>query len=665
MGDVYEFEVTDEEPRVLSVDIIEDPEERKKVVQDLCAAYNEARGQREEKEYVWAKWRRQFEAKPMAKTKNHPYPNASNVVPPLSQIVGQALFGHLKEMYDAIDPPWYVKPLREGDEELRKQAEVLTKYYNILSKSRLDLNLSKFERDFLQEVAVMGTCFVKVPWITKPWHFKTGEGGEEEVSANLHDGPQLVVVPVEDIVYPENYTDVQTMPWIAHDFSIAKYEVEDLATRGIYDAEAVEALMAFDGADSRLSQRDEVQDELRMSSPSRVGQFVLTEVYFYFDSDGDGLHEDLVFTIHVPSGIVLRQGYNEFGYRMLSAGTFLHRTFAIEGRGSGQTTEHQQDEIEGIHNVRNDNMKFANMRVLAARRNVLRENETFYPGKVFQVDNPREDIVPIQLGEVYPSSLQAENMTMNYAREASGMSSIMSGFADQRLGTRDTFRGQSMRMSRGQGLFITIADGLNECFSEVGMMIFFQLVRNRDRVMANERLAMRLNPEELDVLESVISMQLKDVPLKLAFTIRTSDIEQTFEAKRQNLLSLTQLFSQYAMQTTPLAMQLFGPEGQQIQQVAPDAYQHMLSIYTGSTKLMSEVFKFFGEEGPEQYVPDTKKYELMLEMIRTMNGQMVEQARIAGGAGAMAEEPIRIEEEPMAEGRIGQEFVEDEEGGLM
>lgn len=667
MSDREEIELVEgeEPPEGPFQEIIEDEDELQSVVDDLCQKYKDTRAGRAEKEHTWAKWRRQFEARPENKEKNHPYPNASNVSPPLALIIGQSLWGHLKSMYDAVDPPWYVEPLQTGDDELVRQAEVLTKYYNVMSKSQLDLNMSKFKRDYLQEVAVMGSCFVKVPWTAQPWHFKRDEIGEEEVNAMLHDGPEVVVVPVEDMVYPENWSDVQSMPWIAHDVARAKYELKDMATRGVYDADAVETVLAYSGREVGVAER--AKEELMQSDPDRKEEFVLTEFYFFYDADGDGLTEDLVFIVHVPSGTVLRQDYNRFGYRMISVGNFINRTFSVEGRGSGQTSEYQQDEIEGIHNVRNDNMKFSNMRMLAVRRGTFRENESIYPGKILLTDNPKEDIVPIQLGEVYPSSLQAEQQTMSYAREASGMASIMSGFSDETLGTRDTARGQAMRMQKGMGLFSTIAEGLNESFAEIGMMIFFQLVENRDRVIRNEREAKRLSEEEIEVLDTALGMKVSDIPAKLSFHIRTSDVDETYEAKRQNMLSLTQLFSQYAQQVTPLAMQLFGPQGQQMKQVAPDAYQHLLSIYTGSTELMSKVFKFFGEEDPSKYMPDIRKHQLLQEMLREMTTDMVERFQsVREQAPRQGEESGPVpqfwgpaENEP-AEG--GTEGVEGEEG---
>ena len=623
MGDTFEIDIVDEEVQKDENVVIDDNDERKELTEYLCSEYAKAKSDRGEKELTWAKWRRQFEARPYSKRKDYPYPNASNVVPPLSLIVGQALFGHLAEMFDAVDPHWYVKPLREEDENLLAQTRLLTRYYNILSDSPMDLNLGKFKRNFLQEVAVMGTCFVKVPYTTQLWQFKDSEGNT--VKAKLHDGPELVAVPVEDVVYPEEYTELQSMPWVGHDVLKAEYMLKNLVAQGVYDASAVDAVLDYVSAPGTIKSANE--DGLKQSNRDREGQFVLTEFYAFYDADKDGEYEDLVFTIHVPSQTLLRIDYNNFGYRMIAAGTFFNKTYSLEGRGSGQTTEYQQDEIEGIHNVRNDNMKFSNMRVLAARRGAIREDEAFYPGKIFSVDNPKEDIVPIALGEVYPSSLAAENTTMSYAREASGMSSIMSGFADQTLGSRDTARGQSMRMSKGQGLFSSIAKGLNEFWAEAGMMIFFQLVEHKEEVLAKENKIKRLSEEELQTLEELLNLEISDVPTKLAFVIRTSDVDQTFEMQRQNLLALTQIYTQYATQTVDLSMMLFGPEGEQMKQMAPDAYAHNLSIYVGATKMLQEVFKFFGKEDPQQYVPAIKKQEFLLDMIDTMNENMVRSAK--------------------------------------
>jgi hypothetical protein len=665
-----------EEEQVLD-GIITDKDELRELIEALCRKYQDAKSNRSNKELTWAKWRRQAEARPRYTTKNTPIPNASNVVPPLSQIIWQALSGHLKQMFGSINPPWYVKALRKGDKDLLDQCKTLTRYYNILSDSRLDLNMKRFNTEALFDMALMGTVFVQVPWTNERWQFKTeSEGVEEQIEASFHDGPELIVTAIEDVVYPENYKDIQKMPWISSDYPIAEYELKNLATDGVFDPEGVEAILANSGTPV-LMQKTEEQNSIMNSDPDRTDQIILTKFWFKHDVDKDGKYEDLVFIVHVPTKTVLSQQYNEFGYRMIVSGNFIPRTFALEGRGSGQTCEYSQDEIEGIHNLRNDNMKFANMRMVAVKRNVFRSNEELSPGKIIPMDNPTTDIMPIQLGEVYPSSLQAENQTMNYAREASLMLSTMTGSSDQRLGTRDTFRGQNLRTARGQGLFTAIADGITDFYGEIGMMIFFQLVKNKERVISNERKIKRLTDEEIALLEKALDIKMSDIPFKMAFTIRTTDVDQTFEVKRQSMLTLAQLYAQYAQQTFPLAMQVLGPAGMQLKKIAPEAWNHMLALYVGSTKLMESVFEFFGEEDPDKYVPDVRKYEMLQEMMRSFTDNAIEQQKRAKALqeqmqGNVREAtPIGIEEEGIRldyEGPVvqGQGTAQPQEpGGMM
>lgn len=632
MSDQYEYvEVESEEQadRILVGELLGDEAERKKVVGDLVAKYGQAQAEREAKKRQWEKWRDQAEATKSERASDMPYPNASRVVPPLAWIVFQALYAHLKGMYDKVDPPWYIEPLLKGDSGFVKKVKSFNRLMNMMSKSKSDLNFSGFKRSVFYEISLMGTGFFHVPWTTKTWKYKQinrESGANEFVEAVVHDGPETQSIPIEDVIYPENWEDIQTMPWIAIDFPVARYELEDGEAAGLYDPASVEAILGAAGRGAAPAQA-ESRDRIKRSAPSHDDEVVLTQYWYFYDADKDGVSEDLILIVHNPTQTLLSVEYNEFGYRMLGRGVFVERSFGLEGRGSGQVCQHLQDEIEAIHNLRNDNMKFANMRMLAVREGALTEDEEVWPGKVFVTADPKDDIVPIQLGEVYPSSLNAEHMTMSYAREASGMSSIMSGFSDQTLGTRDTFRGQNLRMSRGEGLFATIAEGLNEMFNEIGMMIFFQMVHNRDRVIENEKKIGRLTEEEQEDVADILNMDLKDVPFRMAFRIRTSDIDQTFEAKRQNMLSLSQLFTQFAMQTTPLAQELFGPMGQQMKQTAPDAYQHSLSIYVASTKMMRQMIEFFGEDDPDQYVPDVRKHEFLLEMMKNMTTGIMEQLK--------------------------------------
>jgi hypothetical protein len=73
------------------------------------------------------------------------------------------------------------------------------------------------------------------------------------------------------------------------------------------------------------------------------------------------------------------------------------------------------------------------------------------------------------------------------------------------------------------------------------------------------------------------------------------------------------------------------------------------------------VFKFFGEEDPEEFVPDVQKHELMLEMMRRMSQDMVAQMKNPNTGGMpMAGQPVEPEglfDDQMVEGGDNEEGI--------
>jgi len=589
-------------------------EDRKRVVQQLQTEYAEGQSEVAERKIKWDKWRRQRQARSEFERKDYPFPNASNVSVPLTRINTQTLFGKLKGAFMSKDPMWTTKALRDSKEDY-EVARVLTKYMNILAKSPSDLNVKQKGNTIFMEGGLLGFQWVKTIWSKVERSFMVREGDiDKEVTAKVHDGPDMVVCPPEDIIYKHTWGDINYVPYFFHDIHLPWHVLQQRANDDVY--ENVEELEKWSrDAGDRTEEERARRIDVELSNES---VWDITEAYFYWEINGKLCY--LIVTLHIPSGTILKEQYNTLGFLPFEPLVFIHEPYVLEGTGIGLACEHMQDEIDAIHNMRNDNMKIANMRMFVARRTgTIKPNEKMFPGKILFADNPKDDIVPFQLGEVYPSSSQAEGMTIMYSQKATGMNDPMSGFSDQTLGSRDTFRGQAMRLEQGHGILSSIMENMVEGFSNVAKKIFFILVQNRDRVIENERVRKRLTEEELMILEYALSIPYDEVPFRLSFEIRTTDVEQTFEAQRQNVLALTQLYAQYANQTMPLVMQLMGSEGQAMQQKAPDLYNHMLSIYIGSTKLIADVFRLFGEEDTEEYLPSTEKMEMVRDIMNKLN----------------------------------------------
>jgi hypothetical protein len=575
-----------------------------------------------------AKYRRQLEAKPEHKTRTGPIKNPSNVVPPLAMIHGQGMGAQINSHFSMRKPFWTCKALRDEPED-HADAKLWTKYVgSILAESRNDLNIAEVRRVVSAEAAVMPVVFVKVPWSTLEWNFKTKEedGAIRSVRTTYRDGPEPIVVPIEHCLYPPEWSKVHQMPWITHEVTMPKHELE--AKKSAW--RDVEKVLGWARDHSTVDEAS--RDEAIGKRGERKGVYDISETHFYRDVDKDGLPEDLILTWHRPSKTLLNLTYNVLGVREFVPFGYIRRSYSIESRGTGQICVTLQEEAEGIHNVRNDNMKIVNVRMLAMRRSVLLANkEEIYGGKIWITDNPKEDIVPVQLGEVYPSSLEAENWTWAMAAKATGFEA-MQGMPNEQLGSRDTWRGQAFRAGKQGSIFASIVEDMEERWSEVALLVVYNLIRNKGRVISNELTAGRLTPEEIERLRKMLAIDISEVPQKFAFSVRTTDLDKTYEALKEGVMTVMGLQVQYMQMAAPYAMQLFGPAGQQMLQQAPELYSFMLKNLTGLTRLVESTYKFFNIEDTENYLPDVRVMEMRLEMIKAMQQAMMGGA--GGGAGA-------------------------------
>lgn len=621
MSDLVNIEVVPDESGIQPDALLQilSEEDLKKVVTYLKDEYEAAKTEMDARNQKAIKWRKNMEAVASDAPKMHPMRNASNVVVPVTQMITQSLVAKEMATFFARDPLWTIEPVNMDEEELKKN-KVVEKYLNLLAKSPFDLNMDEVLVDLFNEVTLIGGCFPETVYSVESWKVKNADGSGEQTVV-WHDGPEVRVIPVERVNYKRGVGRISRLPWISIDTALTEVELKQKASQGIYDVDAVKRILG----ESRTTPNDleeQRQQADAFDSGQTTGLYDITEVWFYYDVDGNGVPVDLFFTIHMGTGEVLKQQYNTLGTRFIVPAKYIARPGSLTGRGTGQVTESMQDEVTAHHNMRNDNMKIGNMRMIAIKRGSgLGGKNEIYPGKIWELDNPREDISPVQLGDIYPSSLPAENMAMQYAQRASALSDAQMGFADQTMKSRDSVRGQAMRIEQGDSILAGVMSGLKNTISQIGMHVWMQCIANKERVIAREENAQRLDQEELGILREMLEMPLSEVPMRMKFMVRTTDADRTYEQQRMNLLSLTQVFAQFAQQTIPLAMQVYSPQGQQLAQQAPEAWGYMARVLTGSGKLTEEIFKFFGLYNSKDYVPDSKKLDDLLDMLVKQTAQ--------------------------------------------
>lgn len=607
-----------------------DNEDREKAVSWITGEIALAEGEMEGRRKKWDRWRRQREALPEFQKKTFPGSNrsSSNVVPPIAMSNTNTVYANLNNKFGPVRPFWTVSAVKEDDLDDLEISKVLTKHFDQMSESRNDLDRKRKSKTVHYETGSLGFCAVKVPWTRREWIItETDEDGIARDSVvKLHDGPEIVPIPAEDFLTREAYQDPQTAPWIGFVLHKTWPEIQQLSEQGFY--EGVDELDKW--ARLRPTEAEASQQEREGAQQlSDSGVWDLHEVYFFWEIDNRW--RDCVMTVELNSGLVLRESYNELGWRPVEGFEFLLRPFRREGIGVGHMTDHMQEEGTMIHNARIDAIHASVIPMFSARKQSgPKADEPIYPAKIWMLDDPSKDLTVIKLPEPGMISLNAEQMSLMYAQKATGMGDAQGGFADSTVKTRDSPGLMQMRLKQSSGVFGSVTEGIEDSWGMVGYLILLQEIHHKDEVILNEREIGRLSSADISTLDKALSIPKSQIPIRLRFSVRSSDVEQTFEMKRQNLLTRTQLSAMYFQQTFPVVQMLFGPQGQQIMQMAPEMWKYMARIYTARSRMMEETMKFFGEEDTGKYVPEYKKLEMMLDLQKLMSES---QQPMMGGPG--------------------------------
>jgi len=324
----------------------------------------------------------------------------------------------------------------------------------------------------------------------------------------------------------------------------------------------------------------------------------------------------VIVTIHLGSGTVLREEYNRIGRRPMGVCKYMFVPYQMPGRGVCQMVEKMQDECDTVHNMRADNNKFAINNALQAKRGYgIKPNESIRPGKVYMVDEIG-DIQPFKLGNLQYASINEENLATMNAQKAVGMPEIMSGFADSTLKSRDTFSGQNLRLQQSKGMFGAIINNMTEFYNEMGMIILYQLVHNRDKVIEKEYTLKRLSEEDISTLNEALNIPIKELPMKLQFKVRVRSVEETKDVQRANLLMFSQLLDQYTQSAVQSAIALGNPNAG----LPPQAKEILSKSLEGKTRIMNTILELIGIDNIDDYMVDA---DVMAEQEKQMKARQL------------------------------------------
>lgn len=522
----------------------------------LSTEIRRARHERQDLVSDWTNWQADYWAQPAQDQKDFPFTKAANIVVPLTAIAVEAVHARLMNTVFGAEPLWSIRPQNEQWVEHAKPAE------NFLESERKNssaLDVYDFAQDSLMELVKLGTAIGKSGYtrdIRKSGrHTPTdpGEGNGMQVDDfwhERHNGATLDYVPVANFLMRLHENDPQEATWVGEEHRFTWSQMKRMAQSGRLLASGVENVKQHwireheeskSGGSAGQDYEEDLDEQLHLD-PHWATMFDVQEIWLSFDVDGDGYDEEIVVDYSYEADEILSIRFNWYDD--------LHRPYRItqyvrvEGRWAGigiaKQNEQFQEEVTTVHRQRLDNATLANMRMIAIKKNSgYGPDEPVFPGKMWFLDNPQEDIQPLEMSEIYQSAIINEQELVRYSEKRTGVNEVLLGMQPQ--GTPGTATGDLARIQEGNKRFDLVLKNVRNWLGQLGQ----DVLSNYQQFGAQRRHFLVEDPRDAQLVEQIFQMPSSLVADGAIVELSATDSQTNKQVEQQQWMSLFQTLQQY------------------------------------------------------------------------------------------------------------------------
>jgi len=582
----------------------------------LCDEIQNAKDERQGMEDYWSKWKIIYEAKPKRKRKNFPWINASNMVFPLAAIHSENLFARLYGTIMRAKPIFSARPLSSDWIRNCRPVEDFLDYTSVK-----ELRLPPIGMEWIFEAVKMGTGIVKLVWeqIPQKKYFKDNKG-RTVFRIIEKSAPVLYFCPIQSIIVPSDSYDIQNSRWIDHVTYKSPMSLRHLEEADIY--RNVDKVISWLGKPDDITEEQMEREGINVNTYQGIH---VHEVWANIDIDNDGLPEGVVFTIHKDSRTCLRAAPNGFHHQdyPFHRIRFFPQENRFYGIGICAMSEQLQEGITTALNQWIDNATAANTRVWKAKKNAgIKINERIYPSKVLFMENPREDLMGEQLGDVYGSGVLLVNLLKSIAEQRTGVTDYYQGRESQIAGSRATAT-STLALIRQSNLKTDLT------LTDIGIGLSglaTQQLQLYQQYYPEGRSYFVMGPQA-EYVEQVFSIPQDYIPEKIAIELTASSVSVNREIERQFMLQLIPVVNNYYGQLVYGLTQAKSPQ-------APPGIQEFIGkMAKGGSELMSRLVELFVKD-PETFIPSMEEIDQYLSANKIGGAE-----NVAGGQGFIGEAP--------------------------
>src|SRR3989304_5892600 len=385
---------------------------------------------------VWQKAFDNYEQ--TARIKQFPWPGASNARIPITPSHSNPLAARIYNAATAQEPGVIILAGRQGniieegqfDEAVSYEwwAQRWAKIAEWVEKAEIEVD--EMLDELILTFVLYGDAFIYLPWeVEEVMDVEMGRGGElKKTPRTLIDRPVPKVLHPKDVIIAHFEKSVQSARRVGVHGILNLPKIDEFEAQGIYTSKMADKLREkLDAKKSHAEESKKVRgnfagtyykewggsymsnDEFQRQVDQRIGvdpdeqpnALTMVRVFARADLDDDGVPEEVIYDVEKEEGLVPYARYNNILHRQrpLVHFYFEKRPGSIYNRGVPEMLMNIQKILDTSVRDLLDNNKVRNTKVFVGRKGgPLEANTKLYPGRLFLLNNPREDLQALDLG---------------------------------------------------------------------------------------------------------------------------------------------------------------------------------------------------------------------------------------------------------------------------
>lgn len=547
-------------------------------------------------------WRRLTKGTPKEAQREFPWPGASNVI---IQVIGENVATikavQLGTIYEIL--PLWVSGLIGSWEESDKgeeQRRVIESFMDLMGMSKEELDLYRVESRAAHDIASLGSCLIKAPWVTDMQYIVTGidaEGKLTESEETLYDGPRPEKLAFEDWAATPTAQTWEQAKFKYHELRLYKHECEYRVHKGHFDKKEWDRIS--NSPDIEGLTEEETQKIADGNLEGVVQDKELARWRFYecwLEYTHNNKKYNIIYVMHLHPQLRMMAYFN-FYPRNEEPFEFARLGYDEDnllGYGFAEMGEMYQEDASAKHNQRNDHHTICNTSVVLAGNNPRVDSGiTLFPMAVLPFD--KNEVSIEQLGQPDQTSVSEEELTLALAKARFGTEMLSaegsgSGAVDKK-GNYNNMGTFSVMQQGARRINVNITD-----FRYMHLNLGNKFLRQYAYFGVGDKRTQQFGKDAEFLIRAMSSIKEG----KINFPIKAATASINREVEKQTGMLFTNVMQRHYSAIAQVLQGVTNPT------IPPDLREYLVGTITGMSYIMSRLLRAFGYDDIVRMQPELK-----------------------------------------------------------